>query len=185
MPITIPNIITIARFLLVPAVIYALAHGEMVLAFALFVTAGVSDAVDGFIARHFNQRSELGAWLDPLADKLLLVSVFVMLGVLGELPDWLIFLVVSRDVLIIGAVVLASVMDQPMEADPILVSKASTAAQITLAAVALAAPAFALEPGVLLTVLIGLVAVLTTLSAASYFRIWMRHMGVSGRSSGE
>ena len=141
--------------------------------------------MDGFIARRFNQRSELGAWLDPPADKLLLVTVFVMLGIGGQLPDWLVFLVVSRDVLIVGAVVLASIMSQPMDADPIFVSKANTAAQITLAAVALGAMAFGLTLPLVIGGLILLVAVLTTLSAASYFRIWMRHMGVAGRSSGE
>lgn len=180
---TIPNIITILRFLLVPAVVYALIHGHGLAAFLLFVGAGISDGVDGFIARRFNQRSELGAWLDPLADKLLLVTVFVMLGIGGSLPDWLIIMVVSRDVLIVGAVVLASIMSQPMEADPIFVSKANTAAQITLAAVALGAMAFDLELTLLIQGLILAVAVLTTLSAASYFRIWMRHMGMSGRSS--
>lgn len=179
---TIPNFITFARFLAVPAIIYAMLHGYDVFAFLLFLAAGVSDAVDGFIARQFDQRSELGAWLDPLADKLLLVSVFVVLGLTGDLPDWLVILVVTRDVLIVGAVVLASVMNQPMEADPILVSKANTAAQIVLAATTLSALAFALPLDGVTGWLIWIVAVLTTVSAASYFRVWMRHMGVAGRS---
>lgn len=174
---TIPNIITIMRFLLVPAVVYAMLHGYGLTAFLLFLGAGISDGVDGFIARRFNQRSELGAWMDPLADKLLLVTVFVMLGIGGILPDWLIILVVSRDVLIVGAVILASVMSQPMDADPIFVSKANTAAQITLAAVALGSLAFELPLAMVMNGLIIAVAVLTTVSAASYFRIWMRHMG--------
>lgn len=179
---TIPNIITMARFLAVPAIIYALAHGQMTFAFALFVAAGISDGIDGFIARQFNQRSELGAWLDPIADKLLIVSVFVVLGVTGDFPDWLVILVVSRDVLIVGAVILASIMDQPMEADPILVSKANTAAQILLVASKLFELAFEVSLGPVLAIATTAVAVLTILSAASYFRIWMRHMGVAGRS---
>jgi cardiolipin synthase len=179
---TIPNIITIARFLAVPGIIYALSHGQMTFAFILFVAAGVSDGIDGFIARQFNQRSELGAWLDPIADKLLLVSVYIMLGITGNLPDWLVILVVSRDVLIVGAVILASVMDQPMEADPILVSKANTAAQILLVAVRLLELAFEISLGPSAAILTAAVAVLTILSAASYFRIWMRHMGMAGRS---
>ena len=181
---TIPNIITIARFLAVPGIIYALSHGEMVLAFCLFLAAGISDGIDGFIARQFNQRSELGAWLDPLADKLLIVSVFVVLGITGKFADWLVILVVSRDVLIVGAVMLASVMRQPMEADPILVSKANTAAQIALVAARLSELAFAFPLGPVVPVLTAAVAVLTILSAASYLRIWMRHMGMAGRSSG-
>ena len=86
---TIPNYITIFRFLLVPLVVYAIYSGQMTLAFAGFLIAAVSDGVDGFIARRFNMRSELGTYLDPIADKLLLVTVFVVLGALGHLPLWL------------------------------------------------------------------------------------------------
>ena len=113
--VTIPNFITIFRFLLVPAVVYALLNGEMGWALAGFVVAGVSDGVDGFIARQFDQRSELGAYLDPMADKLLLVSVFVVLGYMGELPLWLVVAAVSRDALIVSAVVLSTVMGRPVE----------------------------------------------------------------------
>ena len=94
---TIPNIITILRFILVPGVVYALMSGELDWAFAGFIVAGISDGVDGFIARQFDQRSELGAYLEPIANKLLLVSVFVVLGYMGELPLWLVIAVVSRD----------------------------------------------------------------------------------------
>lgn len=180
---TIPNIITLARCLAVPGIIYALWHDQMVLAFALFLAAGISDGIDGFIARHFNQRSKLGAWLDPLADKLLIVSVFIVFGMTGDFPDWLVIVVVSRDVLIVGAVILASVMNQPMEADPILVSKANTAAQILLVAAKLLELAFDVSLGWTIPVLTGATAVLTIVSAASYLRIWMRHMGVAGHST--
>ena len=83
---TVPNLITLIRLLLVPSVVFALLTGYMGWAFAGFLLAGISDGIDGFIARHFDQRSELGAYLDPMADKLLLVSVFVVLGYMGELP---------------------------------------------------------------------------------------------------
>jgi cardiolipin synthase len=73
---TLPNFITVARFVMVPLIILAMIDGEMLAAFLLFMLAGISDGLDGFIARHFNQRSELGSWLDPVADKFLLVSVF-------------------------------------------------------------------------------------------------------------
>jgi cardiolipin synthase len=72
---TLPNFITVARFVMVPLIILAMIDGEMLAAFLLFMLAGISDGLDGFIARHFNQRSELGSWLDPVADKFLLVSV--------------------------------------------------------------------------------------------------------------
>ena len=106
---TIPNLISILRLLLVPIVIWALLDGQVGWALGLFVLAGVSDGIDGFIARHFNQRSKLGAYLDPMADKLLLVSVFVVLGYMGELPLWLVIAAVSRDALIVSAVMLSTV----------------------------------------------------------------------------
>ncbi len=101
---TAANMITILRFVLVPAVVYCLLTEQWQLAFAGFLVAGISDGVDGFVARHFNQRSKLGGYLDPMADKLLLVSVFVVLGFLGELPLWLVIVAVSRDALIVCAV---------------------------------------------------------------------------------
>ena len=94
---TIPNLITILRFLLVPGVVFALLTDKMGWALAGFLVAGISDGIDGFIARQFNQRTELGAYLDPMADKVLLASVFVVLGYMGELPLWLVIAAVSRD----------------------------------------------------------------------------------------
>ena len=173
---TIPNLITVARLLCVPALVYAMILGELQLAFGLFLAAGISDAVDGFIARHFNQRSELGTYLDPIADKLLLVSVFVMLTWLAVLPLWFLILVASRDILIVAAVLLSSLMAQPVTVKPILVSKATTTFQIGLALVVLGELAFDLNlSGVGHTLLI-LTSALTVLSAAAYLIDWLRHM---------
>src|SRR5918998_3789576 len=94
----------------------------------LFVLAGISDAADGFIAKRFSAASELGAYLDPVADKALLVSVFVTLGFKGALPAWLIVLVVSRDILIIGGILIAYLIGSPMAVHPLWVSKFNTAA---------------------------------------------------------
>lgn len=174
--LTVPNVITIMRFLLVPAVIWALLSGEMVWAFAFFLIAGVSDGVDGFIARQFNQQSKLGAYLDPMADKLLLVSVFVVLGLMGELPLWLVVLAVSRDALIIGAVMLSTVMGHPVVVKPLFVSKANTAVQIVLAAVVLADLAFVLNLASARNVIVLASGVLTVASAAAYLVAWLKHM---------
>lgn len=173
---TLPNFITIARFLMVPFIILAMMDGQMGLALALFAVAGLSDGIDGFIARQFNQRSELGAWLDPLADKLMLVSVFVVLGWMGALPFWLVLLAVSRDAMIVGAVVLSSVMGYPVEVRPLFVSKANTAAQIVLviAVMAKLAGITLLEPAV--STLIAVTAGLTAASAAAYLVTWLKHM---------
>ena len=185
---TVPNMITVLRFLLVPAVIYWLLAGEWRSAFAGFLIAGISDGVDGFIARRFNQRSKLGGYLDPMADKLLLVSVFVVLGFLRELPLWLVIGAVSRDALIVCAVLLSSVMGNPVEMKPLMVSKANTAAQIVLAAVVLAELAFAADFGPIRPAWIILSALLTVASAGAYLVAWSKHVskyGEGGPHGGE
>ena len=175
-PVTIPNIITLGRFMLVPLIVWLLITEQFALAFPVFVLAGVSDGADGYIARRFNQRSELGAYLDPMADKALLATTYVMLGYLGELPVWLVTLVVSRDVLILGGIMLASLMDNPIEVRPIFVSKANTAVQIALAFVALGELAFDTRLPVIHGILVAGVAALTLASGFAYLSGWMRHM---------
>ena len=179
---TIPNAITLLRFVLVPAVIYAMLVGRMDWALAGFVIAGVSDGIDGFIARTFNQRTELGAYLDPIADKLLLVSVFVVLGLMGELPLWLVMLAVSRDALIVTAVLISTIMANPVEMRPLLVSKANTAVQIVLAATVLSELAFATGFWSIRFWLVVLSGLLTAASAAAYLVAWLRHMNGYGES---
>src|SRR4051794_21328644 len=173
---TIPNLITIARLIMVPLVIVMIGQGRWMTAFVLFVAAGVSDAVDGFIARRFDMRSELGAYLDPLADKALLVSIYVTLAVVGAIPGWLAILVVSRDMMIVGAVVLSWVLGNPVEIKPSRVSKANTAAQIAFAALILGSLAYGLDESRLVDVAMGVVAALTMASAAAYLAQWLRHM---------
>jgi len=183
MPLTIPNLITIMRFVLVPAVVLAMLNMRWDWAFAGFLVAGISDGVDGFIARRFNQHSKLGAYLDPMADKVLLVSVFVVMGFIGELPLWLVVTMVSRDALIICAVLLSTVMAHPVEMKPLYVSKANTAAQIVLAAVVLGELALGLHLDPLRPALILLSGVLTVASAAAYLVAWLRHMSGYGEGS--
>jgi cardiolipin synthase len=174
---TIPNIITIGRLIIVPIVIVMIMQQRWVAAFVLFVAAGVSDAVDGFIARNFNQKSEFGAYIDPIADKALLVSIYVTLAIVGAIPSWLAIIVVSRDVMIVAAVLLSWVMSRPVEIKPIFVSKLNTGAQIAFAAFALAANAFAVNLAGLEDVAMVLVAALTIASAGAYLGGWLRHMG--------
>ena len=181
--LTIPNLITILRLVLVPAVVLAMLQARWDWAFAGFLIAGISDGVDGFIARRFNQQSELGAYLDPMADKLLLVSVFVVLGFIGQLPLWLVVTMVSRDALIVCAVLLSSIMAHPVEMKPLFVSKANTAIQIVMAAVVLGELALAVDLDPLRPALILLSGVLTVASAAAYLVAWLRHMSGYGESS--
>ncbi|MCW5715668.1 MAG: CDP-alcohol phosphatidyltransferase family protein [Bauldia sp.] len=173
---TIPNIITLFRLLLVPTIVWAIVEGYFGAAFVVFVVAGISDGIDGFIARRYDLRSRLGAYLDPLADKALLVSIFLSLTFLSEIPAWLAMIVVSRDLLIIGGVLLAWVLDRPMEVRPLYISKINTAAQIIFAAFVLGDLAFAAGLSGVRDGLVIVVAVLTVASAAAYLVDWARHM---------
>jgi cardiolipin synthase len=172
----LPNFITIGRILLVPITVWLIISGEFSLAFVAFVVAGVSDGVDGFIARRLNQRSELGAYLDPIADKALLVSIYVSLGFLQFLPAWLVILVVTRDVLIVGAVVLAWVLNKPMVVAPSMASKVNTVGQIVLAGLVLGLLGLKISLEPLLYAGFVSVAILTFGSGALYMRDWLLHM---------
>jgi cardiolipin synthase len=182
--VTIPNLITIGRLVLVPLIVWLLISGQSAAAFFVFILAGVSDAIDGFLARSFNLRSTLGSYLDPLADKALLVSIYISLAVLSEVPLWVVILVVSRDLFIIGAVVLSWMLDQPMEMRPLIISKLNTVVQIVLAAVVLGDLALGAGLGTLRMVLVYLVGILTIASAAVYLVDWVRHMGMGESAAG-
>lgn len=174
--LSIPNLITLARILMVPVVVWAIASHTMWLAFVLFLLAGVSDAVDGFIAKRFGMTTELGAYLDPLADKALIVSIYLTLGINGDIPPWLVILVVSRDILIVGGIILSWLMDNPLKIKPLWVSKLNTVAQIVFACVVLGSLGFNIQVANLRLVLMGAVAVLTLLSIGAYLNEWVRHM---------
>ena len=178
--LNIPNIITLGRILLVPVVVWAIASGTMWIAFLLFVAAGVSDAIDGFLAKRFHMTSELGAYLDPLADKALIVSIYISLGIAGALPIFLVILVVSRDIMIISAFMLSWLIGKPMPVRPLAVSKVNTLAQILLAILVLAEQGFGFDADMASKVMMALVAILTLLSIAFYLAEWVRHMNSFG-----
>jgi cardiolipin synthase (CMP-forming) len=166
--VTIPNVITFARLCAVPAAIWLIIQHRLDLAFYVFVAAGLSDGVDGWIARRWHLRSRLGAVLDPIADKALLVSVYVTLAAIGVLPDWLAILVVFRDLVIVGGYVALYLAGAPQPIHPILLSKVNTALQIGLAALALLLAGFALEAPGLLDLGIWAVAASTLGSGVAY-----------------
>lgn len=171
------NLITLARLISVPVVVWAILAEEMQIAFAIFVAAGASDALDGFIAKHFHHETALGSYLDPLADKALLVSVYLALGHEGYLPIWLVILVVFRDLLIVGGVLLVILLARgTVQVAPLLISKANTAVQIVLAAVALGGQALGMPQPAFVTILVWIVATTTVLSGASYIVQWLRRM---------
>jgi cardiolipin synthase len=174
--LSIPNIITLGRIILVPVIVWAIVSSQMEIAFAIFVIAGVSDAVDGYLAKRFNMSSELGALLDPLADKALLVSIFVALGIWGAVPRWLVILVVSRDIMIVTAVIVSWLLDKPVAMKPLMVSKLNTVAQVAFAALVLASLGFDFKPAPYDVILMGFVTVFTLASVSIYLVEWVRHM---------
>ena len=131
---TIPNALTVARILFTPLFVVFFLDESYLAALSLFFLAGVTDALDGFLARVLNQRSPLGALLDPLADKVLLDTSYVCLALAGWIPVWLAVTVVSRDVIILGGVALLTFWGQDMRGSikPSLASKATTFSQMTL-----------------------------------------------------
>ena len=178
---SLPNIITLGRLILVPVIVWLMLAGHPRLAFLAFVVAGLSDAADGYLAKRFNMQTELGAYLDPMADKMLIVCIFITLGIEGHLPVWLVIAVVSRDVLIVMAVLLSSVLGQPVKIKPLIVSKANTTAQILLAGLVLADEGYRLKLDAVRVVLIWVTAALTVGSLASYLNSWLRHMSENGK----
>ena len=174
----LPNFITILRLLAVPVIVWLLLSGFGEAAFWLFVAAGASDALDGLIAKRYGLVTDTGRYLDPIADKTLLVAVYVTLGYLAQLPSWLVILVVSRDILIVGGALLANTLEIGMQIRPLMVSKINTGTQIVLAALVLGQPAFAfleaLTAPVVVPVLTYAVGVTTVASGLSYLVRWGR-----------
>jgi len=172
---TIPNILTLIRILLTPLLVWLLLNEKLTGALAVFFFAGVTDGLDGLIARVFHQKSRLGAYLDPLADKILLVSSFILLGHLGLVPNSLVVVAVSRDLLILTGVMTLTFFQIPLEIRPSLLSKLTTLAQIVTVLVTLSQPLLAWSSW-LRTSLYLLTGLLTVASGLHYtvlgFRIW-------------
>jgi len=172
--VNLPNAISLGRLLAVPITVWLMLDGRWAWALGLFVLAGVSDAIDGWLARKLNARTTLGHYLDPMADKALLVAVFVVLAIKAAVPVWLVLLVVTRDLLIVGGGLLLYIVGQPMTMDPLPISKLNTVAQILLAAAVLLDLAYGVLPDLALTGLTTAVVVTTLLSGAGYVRALAR-----------
>ncbi len=169
----LPNLISLLRLCLVPLAIWLMLSDHYLGAFWVFIAAGVSDAIDGFIAKHFDVRTTLGGYLDPLADKALLTSVYVTLGYEDHIEDWLVILIVFRDVLIIGGAILYQTLTQALTMQPLWISKINTVAQIMLAALLLGLLGYEIPNGVgIVQALTWFVAATTVASGFAYLFIW-------------
>lgn len=172
MSLTLANQLTLMRLALVPAFVILVLYGRMGWALAAFVTAGITDGLDGLIARWTNSRTALGAFLDPMADKLLLVSAFVVLslpgiGLVNRIPVWLTVLVISRDVAIVATVAIVSLTLGPRTFPPSIYGKIATAIYIVTIAVVLLFDLLG-QPSVVVDIMVWVSLAITLLSGFHY-----------------
>jgi cardiolipin synthase len=180
--LNLPNLITLARLICVPFAIWLIAEERYGAAFWVFVGAGVSDALDGYIAKNFDRRTRLGALLDPVADKALLTGVYLSLGIVGLLPVWLVVLVLLRDALIVGGFLAIHRTAAPNQVEPLFVSKINTGVQIALVGFVLAREGLGVGGGLVSALLIGGAGVTTVWSGMSYLARLARLLFGSARA---
>lgn len=178
-----PNFISLARLLSVPVIVWLILTQYWMAAFWAFVAAGLSDALDGAIAKRTGQITLAGRYLDPIADKTLLVAIYVTLGQAGYLPVWLVILVVSRDLLIVGGALLAQTLALGLKIRPLIVSKVNTGTQIVLAGIVLgelASPALhGVSAGFFTPGLVFVVGATTVASGLTYLVLWGRRIATA------
>ena len=176
------NIITVVRLLFTPIIIWLIFSSYYYLGLIFFVLSGLSDALDGFIAKQFNQKTIFGSYLDPVADKTLIVSSILALGYMGAIPSWLIILIVSRDLAILGAVIISWLVERSLKIEPIISSKINTFLQIFYIGLILLSLS-SKEEIIYLNIFILptfsiLIALSTLISWFSYLILWLRSMGI-------
>ena len=176
---TIPNLLTILRVLLTPVLVIFLLQDRLIAALIVFIVAGITDGLDGLIARLYRQKSRLGAFLDPLADKVLLATTYVLLAVKSLVPSWLTVIVLSRDVLILLGIFVLFMQDLPFEIRPTIASKLTTCSQIFTAVVTMAS-AIATPHPLLKSSLFQITAGFTIISWAQYMVKGIRLMQGAG-----
>jgi len=165
---TVPNLLTLSRILLTPVLIWSMVNHRLNLALVVFIIAGMTDVLDGFIARLFHQKSRFGAILDPLADKFLLVSSFLILGSLGFIPFWLVVIVVLRDVVIVAGTSALFLTRVKVEICPTPLGKLTTLTQLLTVLLALSSSLFDASPWDF--VMVGITALCSIASGAQYVR---------------
>jgi cardiolipin synthase len=175
----IPNTLTIIRILSIPAFVICLLYDRLIIALLIFVGAGITDGLDGWIARFYRQRTTIGAYLDPLADKLLLTTAFIVLAILGNIPSWLTAIVIARDVIIALGILILFLTSHRVEIKPVMTGKTSTFFQIVTIAWALLAP-YSLFFKSFLPYCIWVTAALTCMSGLQYIYIGTKYLNEKG-----
>ncbi len=170
----LPNLLSGLRLLAALPLFRLIEQQQLEAALLLFALAGLSDGLDGWLARRYHWQSRLGGLLDPLADKLLMLSTFTGLTLLGWLPPWLLALIVGRDLVIVGGAVLWHIRRGPFQAEPLLLSRINTALQIVLAASVMLHHSLIRLPDLLFTLLIWVTSTTTALSGLAYVLLWSR-----------
>ena len=173
---TIPNLITSIRIILTPILIIYLINDKFLSALVVFILAGLSDGVDGLVARVFDQKSKLGAYLDPLADKILLITTFIVLSVRGFIPPWLTVVVISRDTLILLGVLIFFLNDTDFTVRPSILSKMTTCLQLGTIFVILSKSHFHFL-NLLSEYIFWVTGILTVSSGLHYMRYWFGMIG--------
>lgn len=173
----IPNLLTVLRIVATPVLIMLLKYEMFDWALSLFVLAGISDGLDGYIAKRFGSQTRLGAILDPVADKVLLVSCFIVLTVIGHLPFWLLVVVAFRDIVIVGGYLLLVNLEGGVNMNPSRISKLNTFFQICLVAAVLIELAAGVAWLYIVDALIALVTLTSVLSGAHYVWVWAFRRG--------
>ncbi len=170
----IANLITLGRLFSVPIVVWLILTDQLLIGFWVFFVAAISDGVDGVVAKYFSGESVLGAYLDPIADKALLVSAFLSLGHEGYIATWLVILVVFRDLLIVGGATLFQAMTKSLDMRPLRISKVNTFMQLVLVAVVLWEAAYGIHNGMATDILGYIVGLTTFFSGAAYVITWSK-----------
>jgi cardiolipin synthase len=177
--VNVPNTLSILRILSIPVFVIFLLYDRFFVALLIFIGAGITDGLDGLIARIFNQKTTIGAYLDPIADKLMLTTSFIVLAILGVIPGWLTVIVISRDVIILLGVLILQLTSHKVEIKPIFLGKASTVMQLVTIAWALVTQ-FSMVMKSVFPAIIWVTAGLTALSGLFYIYIGTKYFNELG-----
>lgn len=168
----IPNLLTLARIAVCPILVLLLHNGNYEMALVLFLAAGITDGLDGFIAKRFDCVSKFGAVLDPVADKLLIASTYIMLAILGDIPFWLLIVVMFRDLVIVVGYFIFVLMGIDIPMRPTYSSKINTFVQISLMVAVLLQKAAIIQAPLIVEFLIFGVLITTVVSGIQYVWLW-------------